>query len=65
MTTMTDDSMALLELAEKHGDGEFLKELEAEGQFGAERHERSPERVNRRNGYRDRQHTSGRCRVGT
>lgn len=65
MTTMTDDSMALLELAEKHGDGDFfrelgqctlqrLMELEAEGRCGAERHERSIERVNQRNGYRDR-----------
>ena len=63
---MTEDSMALIELAEKHADGDFLRELgqytlqrlmelEAQGQCGAERHERSGERVNQRNGYRDRQ----------
>ena len=62
---MTEENMALLELAEKHGDGAFLKELgqwtlqrlmelEAERECGAERHERSPDRVNRRNGYRER-----------
>ncbi len=62
---MTDDRMALLELAEKHGGGDFLKELgqfvlqrlmelEVEQHCGAELHERSPERVNRRNGYRER-----------
>lgn len=62
---MTDDRMALLELAEKHADGDFLKELgqfvlqrlmelEAEGRCGAGLHERSAERVNRRNGYRER-----------
>ena len=65
--------MALLELAEKHQDGEFLKELgqwtlqrlmelEAEKECGAGRHERSPERVNRRNGYRER---SLETRLGT
>jgi len=69
---MTEDRMALLELAEKHGDGDFLRELgqyalqrmelEVEGRCGAARHERSPERVNRRNGYRERLlHT----RIGT
>lgn len=63
---MTDDSMSLLELVEKHGDGDFLRELgqwtlqrlmelEAESRCGASRHERSPERVTQRNGYRDRQ----------
>jgi putative transposase len=63
--TVTEENMALLELAEKHAGGEFLKELgqwtlqrlmelEADQECGAERHERSPERVNRRNGYRDR-----------
>jgi putative transposase len=73
MTTMTEDSMALVELAEKHGNGDFLRELgqwtlqrlmelEAEGRCGAERHERSPERVNQRNGYRDRQLET---RIGT
>ena len=53
--------MALLEIAEKHANGEFLKELgqwtlqrlmelEANQECGAERHERSPDRVNRRGG---------------
>ena len=57
--------MALLGLVEKHGDGDFFREvgewvlqrmmeLEAGVQCGAERHERSPERVNQRNGYRER-----------
>ncbi len=70
---MADDRMALLELAEKHVDGDFLRELgqfvlqrlmeaEAEGQCGAGRHERSAERVNRRNGYRER---SLETRIGT
>jgi len=64
-TTMTEESMALLGLVEKHGNGDFfrevgewvlqrLMELEAGVQCGAERHERSPERVNQRNGYRER-----------
>ena len=62
---MTDDSMALLELAEKHADGDFMKELgqfvlqrlmelEVEGRCGAARHERSDTRTNQRNGYRER-----------
>jgi len=62
---MTDDSMALMELAEKHADGDFLRELgqytlqrlmdiEAQAQCGAERNERNEDRVNQRNGYRDR-----------
>jgi transposase-like protein len=62
---MTENSMALLELVEKHGDGDFLRELgqwtlqrlmelEADAKCGAARHERSTERVNHRNGYRER-----------
>ena len=62
---MTENSMALLELVEKHGDGDFLRELdqwtlqrlmelEADAHCGAARHERSAERVNHRNGYRAR-----------
>ena len=62
---MTESSMALLELVEKHGDGDFLRELgqwtlqrlmelEADAKCGASRHERSVERVNQRNGYRER-----------
>jgi putative transposase len=65
-STVTDENMALLELAEKHADGEFLKELgqwtlqrlmelETDKECGAQRHERTPERLNRRNGYRDRE----------
>jgi transposase-like protein len=57
---MTEDRMALLQLAEKHADGDLLRELgqlvlqrlvdaEAEALCGAGRHERSAERVNRRN----------------
>ena len=62
---MTEESMALVELVEKHGDGDFLRELgqwtlqrlmelEAQACCGAGRHERSADRVNRRNGHRDR-----------
>lgn len=65
--------MALLELAEKHADGDFLRELgqwtlqrlmdlEAQALCGAEPHERSEERVNQRNGYRPRQLET---RIGT
>ncbi len=70
---MTDDSMALIELAEKHADGDFLRELgqytlqrlmelEAQAQCGADRHARSEARVNQRNGYRDRELDT---RIGT
>lgn len=62
---MTEDRMALVELAEKYADGDLLRELgqlvlqrlmeaEADARCGASRHERSPERVNHRNGYRGR-----------
>ncbi len=62
---MTDDSMALAELLQKAGDGDFLRsvaeavlqmlmEADVEGQIGAGRHERSAERLTHRNGYRDR-----------
>jgi len=62
---MAENSMALIELAEKHGDGDFLRELgqwtlqrlmemEAQVQCGAGLHERSSERINHRNGYRER-----------
>ncbi len=65
--------MALLELAEKHADGDFLRELgqwtlqrlmdlEAQALCGAEPHERSEDRVNQRNGYRPRQLET---RIGT
>ena len=62
---MTEESMALVELAEKHAGDDFLRELgqytlqrlmelETEQRVGAGRHERSDRRTNQRNGYRDR-----------
>ena len=62
---MTDDRIALRELLEKGSDSTFLREmigfaaqrlmeLESEGRCGAGHGERSAERVNQRNGYRDR-----------
>ena len=62
---MTEESMALVELAEKHAGDDFLRELgqytlqrlmelESEQRVGAGRHERSDRRTNQRNGYRDR-----------
>ena len=62
---MTEDTMALVELLQKSGEGDSLRavaeavpqmlmEADAEGLIGAGRHERSPERLNWRNGYRER-----------
>lgn len=62
---MTDDKMALVELLEKADDGDFLRtvaeavlqilmEADVEGLIGAGRHERSPDRLNYRNGHRGR-----------
>src|SRR3712207_3075436 len=62
---MTEDRLPLAELLQKAGEGDFLRsvaeallqllmEADAEGPIGAGRHERSPERLNYRNGYRDR-----------
>src|SRR4051794_23950681 len=62
---MTDERMALAELLQKSGDGDFLRsvaeavlqilmETDVEGLIGAGRHERSAERLNYPNGYRDR-----------
>ena len=62
---MTDDRMALVELLQKSGDGDFLRsvaeavlqilmEADVEGLIGAGRHERTAERLNYRNGYRER-----------
>src|SRR5260370_12831277 len=62
---MTDDTMPLLELLQKRGGGDFLKELseavlqrlmefEVEGVVGAGGHGRSEERHTDRNGFRDR-----------
>src|SRR5512133_902427 len=62
---MTDDRMALVDLLQKSGDGDFLKtvaeavlqilmDADVEGLIGASRHERTADRLNYRNGYRDR-----------
>jgi putative transposase len=62
---MTEDRLPLAELLQKAGDGDFLRsvaeavlqllmESDVEGLIGAGRHERSAERLNWRNGYRDR-----------
>src|SRR3712207_1014155 len=62
---MTEDRLPLAELLQKAGDGDFLRpvaeavlqllmETDVEGLIGAGRHERSPERLNYRTGYRDR-----------
>jgi putative transposase len=65
---MTEPTMALMEYLRKHDllESDFLRdavqllmqqliELEVSEQVGAEYHERSPDRVTRRNGYRRRQ----------
>jgi putative transposase len=62
---MTEDRLPLAELLQKAGEGDFLRavaeavlqllmEADVEGVIGAGRHERSPERLNWRNGYRER-----------
>ena len=62
---MTEDRLPLAELLQKAGDGDFLRavaeavlqmlmETDVEGLIGAGRHERSADRLNYRNGYRDR-----------
>src|SRR5687768_6092865 len=62
---MTEDSLPLAELLQKAGNGDFLRavaeavlqllmEADVESLIGAGRHERSPERLNWRNGFRDR-----------
>ena len=62
---MTDDRLALAELLEKAGEGDFLRsvaeavlqmlmEADVEGLVGAGRYERSGERTTWRNGHRDR-----------
>src|SRR3712207_302305 len=62
---MTEDRLPLAELLQKAGEGDFLRavaeavlqllmEAAVEGLIGAGRHERSPERLNWRNGYRER-----------
>ena len=62
---MTEERMALIDLLQKSEDGDFLRsvaeavlqllmEADVEGLIGAARHERSADRLNYRNGYRDR-----------
>ena len=62
---MTDERMALAELLQKSGDGDFLRsvaeavlqilmEADVAGLIGAGRHERTGDRLNYRNGYRER-----------
>src|SRR3712207_4711518 len=62
---MTEERLPLAELLQKAGEGDFLRavaeavlqllmENDVEGLIGAGRHERSPDRLNWRNGYRDR-----------
>jgi putative transposase len=62
---MTEDRMALVELLQKSGDADFLlavaeavlqilMEADVEGLIGAGRHESTGDRLNYRNGYRDR-----------
>jgi putative transposase len=63
--TMTDEMMSLRTLLEKSSDADLLREmvgfaaqrlmeLEVEGLTGAAHGERNPDRMNHRNGYRDR-----------
>jgi putative transposase len=62
---MTEDRLPLAELLQKAGEGDFLRavaeavlqllmEADVEGLVGAGRYERSPERSNYRNGFRER-----------
>ncbi len=62
---MTEGRLPLIELLQKAGEGDFLRavaeavlqllmEADVEGLIGAGRHERSAERLNWRNGYRER-----------
>src|SRR6188768_2197991 len=62
---MTEDRLPLADLLAKAGDGDFLRsvaetvlqmlmEADVEGLIGAGRHERTGDRLNYRNGYRDR-----------
>ena len=62
---MTEDRMTLIEILQKVGEGDFLRtlpesvlqilmEADVEGVIGAGRHERNQERLNYRNGYRER-----------
>jgi putative transposase len=64
-TTMTDERMALIELIEKGGDADLIRDmlafaaerlmnLEVEALTGAPAGTRSPDRLTHRNGYRER-----------
>jgi len=70
---MTEESMRLIEVVQKSDDGDFLKmiaetalqrimDADVDNMIGAGRHERSPERLTYRNGYRER---SLETRLGT
>ena len=72
-STVANESISLIELAEKHANADFMREigewalhrlmeLEVESQIGAGKHERSGNRVSHRNGYRER---ALETRVGT
>ena len=67
---MTEERLPLNELLRKAGDGDFLRavaesvlqllmEADVEGLIGAGRHARAADRLNWRNGYRDRSLTRG------
>jgi transposase-like protein len=67
---MAEERLALAELLEKAGDGDFLRsvaeavlqllmEADVDGLIGAGRYERSGERTTWRNGFRDRALDSG------
>ena len=69
---MTDDRMALLALIEKTADADLVRamlafaaerlmDLEVEAKAGVPAGVRSPERLNHRNGYRERAGTPGRA----
>lgn len=70
---MTEESMRLIEVVQKSDDGDFLKmiaetalqrimDADVDNMIGAARHERSPDRLTYRNGYRER---SLETRLGT
>lgn len=65
-TPMTENNMTLIELLQKHDEGDFLRavteavlqtlmEHDVEGVIGAGRYERGDGRQTYRNGYRDRE----------
>src|SRR5215211_6509699 len=73
--TMTDERMALIELIEKGADADLVRELlafaadrmmelEVEAKTGAPVGARSPDRLNQRNGYRERAWDTRAGRIG-